>query len=255
MVLKPYEFSPEDLSNFISQYKNIDAIKDIISAKKARTAIRKKINEIKSVHIENKKGILQFKKDVESYDKSKFEALTVDLERFFNKINKSIESIESAAEMRAMAVDDKIKSLNNEMLMDILEATTTEAINEVQVKINSITADKNEYDDKVGEVESLKTSLILKAAGREHEITNAGGKIIKDKIVPMKIDTDSSVVINNGPSDTELLNFLQGAAAAKGWICNINPNTGIQLYQVDDPKAPKSIREAIIIAKEKHESI
>jgi len=256
MKLKPYEFKPEDLSAFIKQYENVDPIKDMKTAKKARTAIKKKINEIKSVHTANKKGILNFKRDVEAYDKSKFEALTVDLDRFFNKLNTSIENIESAKEIRAMAVEDKIKSLNNDLLMDILEATTTEAINEVQVKINSITADKNEYDDKVGEVESLKTSLILKAAGREREIFNAGGTITSDKVVPMNIKPEGSPVeMSNGPSDTELLNFLQGAAASKGWICNINPNTGIQLYQVDDPKAPKSIREAIIIAKDKHESI
>ena len=255
MQLKPYEFKPEDLEAFIKQYKNIDPVKDMKGAKKARTEIKKKINEIKKVHTTNKKGILQFKRDVEAYDKSKFETLTVDLDRFLKKINTSIENIESAAEIRAMAVEDKINTLNNELLMDILDANTTEAINEVQVKINSITAEKSEYDDKVGEVESIKTSLILKAAGREREIQNAGGTIINDKVVPMNIQPENTPEISNGTTDTDLMNFLQGASASKGWICNVNPNTGIQLYQVDDPNAPKSVREAIRIAKNKHESI
>lgn len=242
--LKPYEYDPKDLEAFVQKYAAIDPVADMKAAKKARAEIKKKIAEIKKVHLHNKKVILEFKRDVESYDFSKFETLTADLTNAFNRINLSIEKIESAASIREQQVNKAITDLSSELMNEIMSASDMNEIQKVQSKIQGIVPDPAQYDNRVGDVSSMLTSMTLKAAGRLNEIMNAGGKISQQAVDPIQMNAMSS-----GPSrrftDTELLNLIQGAAAQKGWAVMINPHTGVQIYQVDDPKAPKDIRVAL----------
>jgi hypothetical protein len=251
--LKPYEFKPKDLEAFVQQYAKIDPVADMKEAKKARTAIKKKIKEIKDVHTGNKKSILTFKREAEAYDKQKFEDLTVDLAAAFSRIDKAIEKIEVGAELEAQRIENNIKDLGNTFNMAILDATTIESIQEVQVKINEIAADKSEYGDRIGEVETIKTQLVLRAGSRQREIENAGGNI--GAVKPIKMAEPGTDLPSGGTTDTEMLNFIQSVSASKGWTVNINPNTGVQIYQVDDPSAPKDIRVAIREAMANHEGI
>lgn len=248
--LKPYEYDPKDLESFVKKFELIDPVADMKAAKKARAELKKKISEIKKVHLHNKKVILEFKRDVEAYDFGKFEVLTADLTSAFTKLNTAIEKIENAASIRENEVTTKINDLNNELLNDIMNATDIAEIQSVQAKIAAVVPDPNEFDNRVGEVSSLITTLTLKAAGRLNEIMNAGGKISNQEV--SSIELTGITAQARRYTDTELLNIIQGSAAQKGWAVMINPHTGVQIYQVDDPKAPKDIRVALENAIVKH---
>lgn len=252
--LKPYEYDPKDLENFVKKFESVDPVSDMKAAKKARAEIKKKISEIKKVHLHNKKVILEFKRDVESYDFSKFEKLTSDLTNSFNRINLAIEKIENASSIRQQEVDKKISDLSNELMNDIMSATDIMEIQKVQLKIQEIVPDPNEFDGRVGDVSSMITSFMLKAAGRANEIVNAGGKISNQEVSPIQMG-GMSTAQSRRFTDTELLNMIQCASAQKGWAVMINPHTGVQIYQVDDPKAPKDIRVALEDAIVKHKGI
>lgn len=262
IALKPYEFNLNDLEAFAKKYDSIDPTVDIKLAKKARTEIKNKINEIKKIHLNNKSMILKFKKDVEAYDLAKFNTVTSSLTDAFNRINNAIENVESAKILREQEIEKKINSLENEILNDIINATNKEEINSVQLKIQKIKLDSSEYDNRVNDVSSLKNSLILKSAARAKEINNAGGDISKENIESTKTIKSNELNEDNLNkktsvrfTDTELLDKIQSLASKKGWAVMINPNTGIQIYQIDDPNAPKDIRIAIEEALIKNNSI
>lgn len=252
--LKPYEYDPKDLEAFVKKYEQIDPVTDMKSAKKARAELKKKIAEIKKVHLNNKKVILQFKRDVEEYDFQKFETLTADITNLYKKFDLAIEKIENAASIRENEISEKIANLTNQLMNDIMNATDMNEIQQVQAKIAQYVPDPNEFDKRVGEVSSMLTSMTLKAGGRSNEIMNAGGKISAQAVQPIQMDTMSSGQ-SRRYTDTELLNLIQGSSAQKGWMVNINPNTGVQIYQIDDPKAPKDIRVALEEAFVKHKGI
>jgi len=251
--LKPYEFDPKDLNKLIEEHAKVDPKKDMKAAKKSRTLIKKKIAEIKRVNASNKKDILEFKRNMEAYDLAKFELLTSGLSTLFNTLDKQIKDIEDGAALRKAEVDTSITSLSNTFTNKILDAKSTEEIQAVQVEINHITATQNEYDDRVGDVESLKTSLILKASGRATEIQNAGGTIKDQAVEP--IDPNPIGDMGRRVSDTDLINFLQNSGSAKGWVVNISPTTGVQVYQVDDPTAPRDLRVALENAHDQHQGM
>lgn len=252
--LKPYEYDPKDLEAFVKKFANIDPVTDMKAAKKARAELKKKIAEIKKVHLHNKKVILQFKRDVEEYDFQKFETLTADITNLYKKVDLAIEKIESAAGIRENEISEKIANLTNQLMNDIMNATDMNEIQQVQAKIAQYVPNPNEFDKRVGEVSSMLTSMTLKAGGRANEIMNAGGKISAQAVQPIQIDAISSGQ-SRRYTDTELLNLIQGASAQKGWMVNINPHTGVQIYQIDDPKAPKDLRTALENAINKHKGL
>jgi len=254
ITLKPYEFDPKDLDKLIKQHEKIDPKTDIQAAKKSRALIKKKIAEIKRVHTTNKKDVLEFKRDMDAYDLAKFEALTSGLSSLFDSLDQGIKNIENGVILREAEVSNNIMSLQNEFTTKIFSSTTIEEIQAVQIEINHITATAADYDNRIGEVDSIKTSLILKASGRHTEIHNAGGSINNQNVKPIDTDPmDGDMGRRN--TDTELLNFLQNAGSAKGWVVNINPNTGAQVYQVDDPNATKDLRVALEDALSKYQSM
>ena len=251
--LKAYEFDPKDIEKLIKDHEGSDAKKDIKAAKKSRTAIKKKISEIKKVHTGNKKDILDFKRDMEAYDKSKMEFLIDPLVKLFDKLDGDIKSIENAATLKAQTVETNLQKLQNDFTNKILEAKTIEDINRVKHEISTHQVTKEDFDDRLGEAQNAMTSLILKASGREQEIQNAGGEI-KEQPNNEAIDLPSAD-LGRRLSDTDLLNYLQKHSSAKGWAVMINAHTGVSVYQVDDPKAPKDLRVALEQAIDEHESI
>lgn len=252
--LKNFEFNPKDIKKFVHQYDKIDASVDMGAAKKARIELKRKIKEIKSIHISNKKSILSFKRAIEEEDYKKFLNLTVDLTAVLKKIEDDIEKVITSKALRAQKITNKISELSNDMINSILSAKTLKEINQVKENINKIKPTKNTYDDRVGDVESLKTTLILKAGGRELEITKAGGEIKEKTIKPVKINQDLPVSDKQINTDTDLLNFIQSISAAKGWKIDISPTNGVAIYQVNDPNQPLDIRIALENAKIAHEA-
>lgn len=249
--LKAYEFKPEEINNLIAKYNAIDAQQDLKGAKKARTELKKKINEIKKVHTSNKKIIDQFKKDMVAYDFQKFEILTDNITTLFNKIDSEIYAVENAKLTREQQIATRMSGYQIDLSEKILNAKTEEEIQDVQIEISSIEINASLYDNKVADMESIKTKLMLQAAGRANEIANSGGSISDQKVSPIP-SMLSNFEVGQKYSDAELLNAMEiMGIPGKGWIAMAGSN-GFALYQVDDPKAPKSVRLALQTALEEH---
>jgi chromosome segregation ATPase len=252
--LNPYKYKKEDLDKFLLQYDAVDPKQDIKAAKKARTAIKKKITEIKKVHTGNKKVIMQYKKDLEAYSASQLEELIANLDQRFQSLDTAIHKIENAAIVRDQEITDNINKLNNDLVGAIFAATTADEIQNVQSTINGLHLDPNDFDGRLGEAEAVRTSMTLKAAARANEIQNAGGQLSQVDPVQLEDKTEQNTSCKYG--DTEMINFLQkNSHPGKGWVVSINPSTGVQVYQVDDPKAPKDLRAALVNALDNHSSI
>lgn len=252
--LNPFKFKKEDLNNFLKQYDKVDPKIDLKEAKKARTAIKKKIQEVKRVHMDNKKVIMSYKKDLEQYSQGVFEELTANLDLRFQALDNNIFAVENAKLVRDQEISDNINNLNNDLVSAIFKATTLDEIQNVQSTIGGLHLDPNLFDGRLGEAEAVRTSMTLKAASRANEIQNAGGQLSQVE----ELDLDSKTEQNKSSkySDSEMINFLQkNSHPGKGWVVSLNPNTGVQVYQVDDPKAPRDIRAALTEAYESHSSI
>ena len=249
--LNPFEFDPKTIEKLIKEHSAVDPTQDMKAAKKARTAIKKMITSVKKVHTSNKKLILNFKRDLEAWDKGKFEQLTDGLVELHNKLDSKIKDIEGGEAKRVADLENKVTSLNLKFSNAILNASTTEEIQAVQVELNDFKPDKNEWQEKFGDVEHIKTTMIIKASGRATEIQNAGGKIQNVEAIPPEIDSSKI----HGLNDTELINFLEAnAIMGQGWQVNVSAHTGVSIYQVDDKKAPRSLRQAIKEAMDQHKT-
>lgn len=251
--LKPYEFNPTDIELLVTHYSNVDPHLDLKNAKKARTEIKKKIKEIKDVHMANKKIISQFQKDLVEYDFQKFELLSQDLTDLYNKIDAGINAIENGAKLREQSILTHIATTNGDISAKILNARTEEDIQMVQIEISNLDIDPANFDNHHQTMVSLKTRLMLAAASRANEIANAGG-VIQENVDPLNL-APTSIEPHQKYTDGELLNFLESnGIPSKGWKVMISPVNGPALYQVDDPSAPKSIRMALQIAYEEYKS-
>jgi tartrate dehydratase beta subunit/fumarate hydratase class I family protein len=251
--LKSYEFDPKDLSAIISQYDSIDPAQDIKSAKKARTVVKSKIAEIKRIHTSNKKIIKDFQGELVAYDLQKFQTLTQGLTDLYDKLDQSINNIENQAVSRERDIFNRMSGIQLSISEKIMNARTEEQIQEIQIEISGIEITAALYDNNVANMESIKTKLMMNAANRALEIANAGGTIPDHKVDPISMGP-TTIESNQKYTDGELLNAMEiMGIPGKGWVAMAGSN-GFALYQVDDHKAPKSVRMALQIALEEHKS-
>lgn len=252
--LLAYEFSPEELTKIVQDTNQIDPEKDLKAAKKARKTLKDKINEVKKVHTANKKLIDQFKKDSIAYDLHKFTVLTDELSKAFEALDGKINSIENAAIQKKQSVIKMMSDIELDISKKILDSKNDEDIQLVQIEISSIAVDQSVFDDQTSNMEEIKRKLMIRASNRAIEIKNAGGTIPDANIDPIKMESGISIEPQQKYSDSELINVMeQMGAPGKGWIAMSGSN-GFALYQVDDPKAPKSVRMALQIALEQHKN-
>lgn len=251
--LKSYEFDPKQLQDLIDKYDTLDPSQDLKSAKKARTEIKKQISEIKKIHTTNKGIISAFQKELVAYDLQKFQTLTTGLSNLYSRLDSTINSIENGVAQREQEVMNRMSSIQLNISEKIMNARTEEQIQEVQIEISGIDITPALYDNQVANMESIKTKLMMNAANRALEITNAGGTIPDHKVDPI-IMGPTTIESNQKYTDGELLNAMEiMGIPGKGWVAMAGSN-GFALYQVDDHKAPKSVRMALQIALEEHKS-
>ena len=252
--LKPYEFDPKVINELIVKAEAADAKADIKTAKKIRTQVKKQIADIKKVHTENKTIINDFKGELIEYDFSKFEELTCDLSALYFKIDASIKGIESSAVQRQNDIMLEMSSFQGNISSKILDAKNNNDIQDIQIEISSLVVDDATFGDQVSNMESIKTKLMIQAGSRGIEINNAGGSISDQSVDPIKFEGAMSTEPNQKYNDSELLNAMEiMGIPGKGWVASAGSN-GFALYQVDDAKAPKSVRMALQNALEIHKS-
>lgn len=268
--LNPYNFDPKDLEKLVNDNKqaneelkaaidlDITQVDDklIKAAKKARTALKNKLADIKKVHTENKKKILQFKKDSQAYDESKCFQLQDIIIPLFESLDDNIKSIEDYKLQAEQALQRKINDVNNNFNEKLLDAKSPEDVHKVINELNQFHVDPAVYGAETQNVTDMIGQFKIKAATREHEVQQLNGLndvMKKPEVEPLKNVGDA---MDDSPkakyTDSELINFLQQAGSAKGYKVMISPTTGVSLYQVDDSKAPKSVRVALTEALDEH---
>jgi len=252
--LKPYEFDPVVINSLIMKAEAADAKADIKTAKKIRTEVKKQIADIKKVHTENKAIINDFKGELIEYDFSKFEDLTSDLSALYLQIDASIKSIENGVTQRQNDIMFEMSSFQANISSKILDAKNNNDIQDIQIQISSLIVDDSTFGDQVANMESIKTKLMIQAGSRGIEIANAGGSIEGQAVEPIKFEGGMSTEPNQKYSDSELINAMElMGIPGKGWAAMAGSN-GFAVYQVDDAKAPKSVRMALQNALEIHKS-